>query len=129
MKYLLGTFLLVNPSNKSKFYKEFKKLYQNRSFTVHVSFFALFHHLYILRCLIIFRSKKIWISILISSVFIFLQVILWFLSVSVFEIKKSIKYSFKFVIMDYMCIVNAEIIPLQDWYINWVLSNLIKCPL
>lgn len=57
--------------------------------------------------------KKIWISILISSVFIFLQVILWFLSVSVFEIKKSIKYSFKFVIMDYMCIVNAEIIP-QD---------------
>lgn len=128
MKYLLGMFLLVNPSNKSKFYKELKKLYQNRSFMVHVSFFALFHHLYILRCLIIFRSKKIWISILISSVFIFLQVILWFLSVSVFEIKKSIKYSFKFVIMDYMCIVNAEIIP-QDWYINWVLSNLIKCPL
>lgn len=129
MKYLLGTFLLVNPSNKSKFYKELKKLYQNRSFTVHVSFFALFHHLYILRCLIIFKSKQIWISILISSVFIFLQVILWFLSVSVFEIKKSIKYSFKFVIMDYMCIVNAEIILLQDWYINWVLSNLIKCPL
>lgn len=128
MKYLLGTFLLVNPSNKSKFYKELKKLYQNRSFTVHVSFFALFHHLYILRCLIIFRSKKIWISILISSVFIFLQVILWFLSVSVFEIKKNIKYSFKFVKMDYMCIVNAEIIP-QDWYINWVLSNLIKCRL
>lgn len=129
MKYLLGTFLLVNPSNKSKFYKELKKLYQNRSFTVHVSFFALFHHLYILRCLIIFRSKKIWISILISSVFIFLQVILWFLSVSVFEIKKNIKYSFKFVKMDYMCIVNAEIIPLHDWYINWVLSNLIKCRL
>lgn len=129
MKYLLGTFLLVNPSNKSKFYKELKKLYQNRSFTVHVSFFALFLHLYILRCLIIFRSKKIWIFILISSVLISLQVILWFLSVSVFEIKKSIKYSFKFVKMDYMCIVNAEIIPLQDWHINWVLSNLIKCPL
>lgn len=129
MKYLLGTFLLVNPSNKSKFYKELKKLYQNRSFTVHVSFFALFHHLYILGCLIIFRSKKIRISILISSVFIFLQVILWFLSVSVFEIKKNIKYSFKFVKMDYMCIVNAEKIPLQDWYINWVLSNLIKCRL
>lgn len=129
MKYLLGTFLLVNPSNKSKFYKEFKKLYQNRSFTVHVSFFAPFLYLYILRCLIIFRSKKIWISILISSVLISLQVILWFLGVSVFEIKKNIKYSFKFVKMDYMCIVNAEIIPLQDWYINWVLSNLIKCRL